>query len=88
MRQQAMRIIKEKKKTWIPPPPPKCQAFLILEGIAYWFCFTRAEMGMDKIKNDSKIKREPNLDRHATVWDLYQMYATFLTPLVLITDYL
>ncbi len=29
----------------------------------YWFCFTGAETEIHKIKDDSKIKRQTNLDR-------------------------
>jgi hypothetical protein len=43
---------------------PKCRALLIHGDIAYWFCFPGAETEMDKIKDDSKIKRETSLDRH------------------------
>ncbi len=42
----------------------KCRALPIRQDIAYWFCFTEAETEMDKIKDDSKIKREINLHRH------------------------
>jgi hypothetical protein len=31
--------------------------------IAYSFCFTVAETEIDKIKDDSKIEREKNIDR-------------------------
>ncbi len=36
----------------------------IRQDITYWFCFTGAETGICKIKDDSKIKRQTNLDRH------------------------
>ncbi len=35
----------------------------IRQDITYWFCFTGAEMEIHKIKDDSKIKREKNIDR-------------------------
>jgi hypothetical protein len=40
------------------------RALPIREYIAYWISFTGAETEIDKIKDDSKIKRETNLDRH------------------------
>jgi hypothetical protein len=47
----------------------------ICQGIAYLFCFTGAETEIHKIKDDSKIKREKNIDcrsqRHiGNVWHL------------------
>jgi hypothetical protein len=35
----------------------------IRQDITYWFCFTGAETEIHKIKDDSKIKREKNIDR-------------------------
>jgi hypothetical protein len=35
----------------------------IRQGIAYSFCFTGAETEIHKIKDDSKIDREKNIDR-------------------------
>ncbi len=35
----------------------------IRQDIAYSFCFTGAETEIDKIKDDSKIYREKNIDR-------------------------
>jgi hypothetical protein len=35
----------------------------ICQDIAYSFCFTGAETEIDKIKDDSKIDREKNMDR-------------------------
>ncbi len=58
-----MRIIKEKKNHG-----PKCHALPIREDIANWFCFTGPETEMDKIKDDSKIKKanEPRSPRSET----------------------
>jgi hypothetical protein len=36
----------------------------IRQDIAYSFCFTGAETEIRKIKDDSKVKRQTNLDRH------------------------
>ncbi len=36
----------------------------IHQDIAYSFCFTGAETEIHKIKDDSKIDREKNIDRH------------------------
>ncbi len=35
----------------------------IRQDITYWFCFTGAETEINKIKDDSKIKREKNINR-------------------------
>ncbi len=35
----------------------------IRQDISYWFCFIGAETETHKIKDDSKIKREKNIDR-------------------------
>ncbi len=35
----------------------------IRQDITYWLCFTGAETEIHKIKDDSKIKREKNIDR-------------------------
>ncbi len=35
----------------------------IRQDITYWFCFTGAETEIHKIKDDSKITREKNIDR-------------------------
>ncbi len=35
----------------------------IRQDITYWFCFTGAETEIHKIKDDSKIKREKNINR-------------------------
>jgi hypothetical protein len=53
-----MRIIKEKNKhrSYGSVSP-------IWQDIAYSFCFTGAETEIDKIKDDSKIAREKNIDR-------------------------
>jgi hypothetical protein len=47
----------------------------IYQGIAYWFCFTGVETEIHKIKDNSKIKREKNIERHGqresgNVWHL------------------
>ncbi len=47
----------------------------ISQGIVCWFCFTGAETEIYKIKDNSKIKREKNIDcrsqRHfGNVWHL------------------
>ncbi len=42
-----------------------CSVLPIRQVIAYWFCFTGAETEIRKIKDDSKIKRQTNLDRHS-----------------------
>jgi hypothetical protein len=53
-----MRIIKEKNKH------RSCGSVSpIRKDIAYSFCVTGAEMEIDKIKDDSKIGREKNIDR-------------------------
>jgi hypothetical protein len=36
----------------------------ICQGIAYLFCFTGAETEIHKIKDNSKIMREKNINRH------------------------
>ncbi len=36
----------------------------IRQDITYWFCFTGAETEILKIKEDSKIDREKNIDRY------------------------
>jgi hypothetical protein len=53
-----MRSIKEKKnqRSYDSVSP-------IREDIAYSFCFTGAETEMRKIKDDSKIDGEKNIDR-------------------------
>jgi hypothetical protein len=53
-----MRSIKEGKKH-----RSYCSVLPIRQVIAYWFCFTGAETEIRKIKDDSKIKRQTNLDR-------------------------
>jgi hypothetical protein len=51
-------------------------AFRLLgRAIAYSFCFTGAETEIHKIKDDSKINREKNIDRRGqrhivNVWHL------------------
>ncbi len=42
-----------------------CRVLPIRQDITctYWFCFTEAETEMHKIKDDSKINREKNIDR-------------------------
>jgi hypothetical protein len=40
-----------------------CRVLPIRQDITYWFCFTGAETEIRKIKDDSKIKRQTNLDR-------------------------
>ncbi len=40
-----------------------CRILPIRQDITYWFCFTGAETEIHKIKDDSKIKREKNIDR-------------------------
>ncbi len=47
----------------------------IRQDITYWFCFTGAETEIHKIKDDSKINREKNIDRRGsrqigTVWHI------------------
>jgi hypothetical protein len=39
-----------------------CCVLPIRQNIAYSFCFTGAETELDKIKDDSKIDREKNID--------------------------
>ncbi len=41
----------------------KCRALPIYANIAYWLCFTGAETEIEKIKDDTKIKRQTNLYR-------------------------
>jgi hypothetical protein len=45
---------KQKKRCVLP----------LCQDIAYSFCFTGAETEIDKIKDDSKIEREKNINRH------------------------
>jgi hypothetical protein len=40
-----------------------CSVLPIGQDIAYSFCFTGAETEIHKIKDDSKIDRENNIDR-------------------------
>ncbi len=52
-----------------------CRVLPIRHDIAYWFCFTGAETEIHKIKDDSKINREKNIDCHGqrhivNVWHL------------------
>ncbi len=52
-----------------------CRVLPIRQDITYWFCFTGAETEIHKIKDDSKIKREKNIDRRGqrhivNVWHL------------------
>jgi hypothetical protein len=59
----------------------------IRQDIAYSFCFTGAETEIHKIKDDSKIVRQTNLDRRGLrpipiICDLLD------PPLFLVTDYL
>jgi hypothetical protein len=49
----------------------------ICQDIAYSFCFTVAETEIHKIKDDSKIMRQTNLDRRGLRPTL--SFATFLT---------
>ncbi len=54
---------------------PLCRVFPIRQNITYWFCFTGAETEIHKIKDDSKINREKNIDRRGqrhivNVWHL------------------
>ncbi len=58
VRQQAMRIIKKGKKH-----RSYCSVSPIRQDITYSFCITGAETEIRKIKDDSKIDRETNLDR-------------------------
>ncbi len=52
----------------------------IRQDIAYWFCFTGAETEIHKIKDDSKIKTEKNIDRRGQrhMWT----FGTFPAPLL------
>ncbi len=62
----------------------------IRQDITYWFCFTGAETEIHKIKDDSKIKREKNINRHGqrhivNVWHLsdppyFSLLTTFKSP--------
>ena len=70
LRSQATRGIKKKKKhrSYGSVSP-------IRQAIAYSFCFTGAETEIHKIKDDSKINREKNIDRRGqrhivNVWHL------------------
>jgi hypothetical protein len=52
-----------------------CRGLPIRQDIAYSFCFTGAETEIHKIKDDSKIDREKNIDRRGlsqigTVWHI------------------
>ncbi len=54
---------------------PLCRVLPIRQDITYWFFFTGAETEIHKIKDDSKINREKNIDRRgqrhiANVWHL------------------
>jgi len=54
---------------------PLCRVLPIRQDITYWFCFTGAETEIHKIKDDSKINREYNIDRRSqrhivNVWHL------------------
>ncbi len=42
----------------------------IRQDITVWFCFTGVETEIHKIKDDSKIMREKNIDRRGHVWHL------------------
>ncbi len=53
-----MCIIKEKNKHRF-----YCSVLPIRWDIAFSFCFTGVETEIDKIKDDSKIDREKNIDR-------------------------
>ncbi|MFN9901833.1 MAG: hypothetical protein ACK55Z_24225, partial [bacterium] len=52
----------------------------IRQDIAYSFCFTGAETEIHKIKDDSEIKREKNLNRRGR--DILRMFYTFPNPLL------
>jgi hypothetical protein len=52
----------------------------IRQDIAYSFCFTGAETEIHKIKEDSKMNREKNIDRHGR--DKLGQIDRFLTPLL------
>ncbi len=41
-----------------------CCVLPIRQDITYWYCFTGAETEIHKIKDNRKIKRKTNLDRH------------------------
>ncbi len=58
VRQQAKRVIKKKKNIDLMGSVSP-----IRQAIAYSFCFTGAETEIHKIKDDSKINREKNIDR-------------------------
>jgi len=58
-----MRSIKDKKHV------SYCSVSPICENVAYTFCFTGAETERHKIKDDSQIIRQTNLDRRA-LWQL------------------
>jgi hypothetical protein len=59
---RSILVITSKKETLqvIPSVLP------IRQDIAYSFCFTGAETEIHKIKDDSKIDREKNIDRRGT----------------------
>ncbi len=57
----------------------------ICEVIAYWFCFTEAETEIHKIKDNSKIKREKNIDRRG---QRHIGMAPSQPSFFLVTDYL
>ncbi len=55
----------------------------IRQNIAYSFCFTGAETDIHKIKDDSKIDREKNIDRRGPRQNGTDCpIDTFLTPLL------
>ena len=54
---------------------PLCRVLPIRQDITYWFCFTGAETEIHKIKDDSKINIEKNINRRGqrhivNVWHL------------------
>jgi hypothetical protein len=68
----------------------------IRQDITYWFCFTGAETEIHKIKDDSKINREKNIDRRGqrhivNVWHLsdppsFSLPTTFKDADTIFTD--
>jgi hypothetical protein len=58
----------------------------IRQDIAYSFCFTGAERKINKIKVDSKIIRQTNLDLR--VLRPIPIICHLILPLFLVTDYL
>jgi hypothetical protein len=54
---------------------PLCRVSPIRQDITYWFCFTGAETEKHKIKDNSRINREKNIDRRGprqigTIWHI------------------